>query len=64
MEPVSTTHGSDAQRAGGEEMRGELVDPLSQRQRRFTGLESLVDAVQAWIDDVRGSARDSTPSGG
>jgi hypothetical protein len=48
----------------GGEMRGELVDPLSQQRRRFIGLESLVEAVRAWIDDARDSARDNTPSGG
>jgi hypothetical protein len=37
-----------------EEIRGELVDPLSQQRRRFTGLESLVDGVRAWTDDARG----------
>jgi hypothetical protein len=48
----------------GEDMRGELVDPLSQQRRRFTELENLVEAVRAWIDDARGSARDNTQSGG
>jgi hypothetical protein len=48
----------------GEDMRGELVDPLSQQRRRFTELENLVEAVRAWIDDARGSAHDNTQSGG
>jgi hypothetical protein len=44
----------------GEEMRGELVDPLSEQRRRFTGLESLVDAVRAWIDDAQQCPRQHT----
>jgi hypothetical protein len=34
---------------------GELVDPLSQRRQRSTGLACLVDAVRVWIDDALSS---------
>lgn len=34
---------------------GELVDPLSQRRQRFTGLACLADALRVWIDDALSS---------
>ena len=33
---------------------GELVDPLSEPRRRFTGRATIVDAVRVWIDDALG----------
>jgi hypothetical protein len=39
---------------------GELVDPLSQQRRRFTGLERLADALRVWVDDaLRSTVRKS-----
>jgi hypothetical protein len=39
----------------GGKVTGELVDPVSEQRRRFIGLETLVDAVRAWMDDALGS---------
>jgi hypothetical protein len=36
-------------------VRGELVDPMSQRRQRFIGLERLADALRVWIDDALSS---------
>jgi hypothetical protein len=40
--------------AGGH-VRGELVDPLSQRRQRFIGLECLADSLRVWVDDALSS---------
>lgn len=37
--------------AGGR-VTGELVDPVSQRRRRFTQPADLVEEVRRWIDDA------------
>jgi len=44
----------------GEEVSGELVDPMSEQRQRFAGLERLVDAVRVWIDDALGRAAQDT----
>ena len=43
--------------AGGK-VTGELVDPLSKQQRRFTGLANLVEAVGVWIGEALASTLD------
>jgi hypothetical protein len=40
-------------------VRGELVDPLSQRRQRFTDSARLADAVRAWIDSALVAVRES-----
>lgn len=40
--------------AGGN-VRGELVDPVSQQRQRFLGLECLADAIRVWVDDALSS---------
>jgi hypothetical protein len=37
-------------------VRGELVDPVSQTRQRFIGLERLADALRVWVDDALNSA--------
>jgi hypothetical protein len=37
---------------GGGKVTGELVDPSSDRRRRFNEITELVDEVRDWIDDV------------
>jgi hypothetical protein len=44
---------------GGGKVTGELVDPVSERRRRFTEVADLVEGVRAWMaDSVREVARD------
>jgi hypothetical protein len=40
-------------------VRGELVDPLSQRRQRFSDSTRLADAVRAWIDSALAAVRES-----
>jgi hypothetical protein len=47
--------------AGGN-VRGELVDPLSQQRQRFIGLERLADALRVWVDDALSSTVRESPS--
>jgi hypothetical protein len=37
------------------QVRGELVDPVSQRRQRFIGLARLADALRVWVDDALSS---------
>jgi len=37
---------------GGGKVTGELVDPVSERRRRFNETTELVDEVRRWIDDA------------
>lgn len=39
---------------GGETVTGELVDPISERRRRFTDTTDLIDEVRSWINDSIG----------
>jgi hypothetical protein len=42
------------------QVRGELVDPVSQRRQRFVGLACLADALRVWVDDaLRSTLRES-----
>jgi hypothetical protein len=45
----------------GGNVRGELVDPVSQRRQRFIGLECLAESLRGWVDDALSSTvREST----
>ena len=37
---------------GDEKVTGELVDPVSERRRRFTETTDLIDEVRSWMDDA------------
>jgi hypothetical protein len=37
---------------GGERVTGELVDPVSERRRRFTETTDLIDEVRRWMDEA------------
>lgn len=37
---------------GGERVTGELVDPVSERRRRFIETTDLIDEVRRWMDDA------------
>lgn len=37
---------------GGGKVTGELVDPSSDRRRRFDDVTDLVDEIRGWIDDA------------
>jgi hypothetical protein len=36
------------------EVTGELVDPISEKRRRFTDIATLVDEIRGWIEHVVG----------
>ncbi len=37
---------------GDGKVTGELVDPVSERRRRFTETTDLIDEVRSWMDDA------------
>jgi|SoiMethySBSTD1v2_1073268.scaffolds.fasta_scaffold6851514_1 hypothetical protein len=39
---------------GGGTVTGELMDPVSDRRRRFTDVDNLIDGIRRWADDAVG----------